>query len=82
MVTKDSELSRAAGLQAGDLIVGLEGWRVENRSQYRAINAFFKTEAMKITAWRTKVFDVAVTAPNRLMGIDFRSHPIKGWAEE
>ena len=82
MVTKDSELSRAAGLQAGDLIVGLEGWRVENRQQYRAINAFFKTEAMKITAWRTKVFDVAVTAPNRLMGIDFRSHPIKGWAEE
>jgi hypothetical protein len=82
MITRDSELSRSAGLQAGDLIVGLEGWRVENLSQYRAINAFFKTDAMKITAWRTTAFDASVTAPNRLMGIDFRSHPINGWAEE
>jgi hypothetical protein len=82
IITKDSELSRAAGLQAGDLIIGLEGWRVENLPQYRAINAFSKTEVLKITAWRTQSFDVTLTAPNRLMGIDFRSHPIKGWAEE
>jgi hypothetical protein len=82
IVTKDSELSRAAGLQAGDLIVGLEGWRVDNLPQYRAINAFFKTDVMKITAWRTNMFEVTVSAPNRLMGIEFRSHPIKGWAEE
>lgn len=82
IITKDSELSRAAGLQAGDLIVGLEGWRVDNLPQYRAINAFFTTDVMKITAWRTSVFEVTVTAPNRLMGIEFRTHPIKGWAEE
>jgi hypothetical protein len=82
IVTKDSELSRAAGLQAGDLIVGLEGWRVENLPQYRAINAFFKTEQMKITAWRTQAFQVTLTAPNRLMGIDFRTYPITGWAED
>jgi hypothetical protein len=82
IITKDSELSRTAGLQAGDLIVGLEGWRVDNLPQYRAINAFSKTDVMKITAWRTSAFAVTVTAPNRLMGIEFRTHPIKGWAEE
>ena len=82
IITKDSELSRTAGLQAGDLIVGLEGWRVDNLAQYRAINAFFKNDVMKISAWRTSQFTVTLTAPNRLMGIEFRSHPIKGWAEE
>jgi hypothetical protein len=51
-------------------------------SQCRAINAFCKTDAMTITAWRTAAFDASVTAPHRLMGIDFRSHPINGWAEE
>ena len=82
IITKDSELSRTAGLQAGDLIVGLEGWRVDNLPQYRAINAFFKNDVMKISAWRTNRFDVTLTAPNRLMGIEFRTHPITGWAEE
>jgi tetratricopeptide (TPR) repeat protein len=82
IVMKDSELSRAAGLQAGDIIVGLEGWRVDNLRQYRAINAFFTGDDMKIAAWRGRVLQVSVTAPNRLMGIEFRSHPIKGWGED
>jgi hypothetical protein len=81
IVMKDSELSRAAGLQAGDIIIGLEGWRVDNLTQYRVVNAFFKTDRMKITAWRGRVFEVTVSAPNRLMGIEFRSHPIRGWGE-
>jgi tetratricopeptide (TPR) repeat protein len=82
IVTKDSELSRAAGLQAGDIIIGLEGWRVENLSQYRTINAFSDNETMTIAVWRGRTFDVTVTAPNRLMGIEFRSYPIAGWAED
>jgi hypothetical protein len=36
---------------------------------------------MKLTAWRGKSFQVAITAPNRLMGIEFRSYPIEGWRE-
>ncbi len=38
-VNKDSEYSRAAGIRAGDIIVGLDGWRVDNRDQYQAILA-------------------------------------------
>jgi hypothetical protein len=82
IVTRDSELSRAAGLQAGDIIVGLEGRRVQNLHQYQAINAFSRDPRMTITAWRGRNFDVTVTAPNRRMGIEFRSHPIRGWAED
>jgi len=81
IVTKDNERVRTAGLQAGDIIVGLEGWRVDNLQQYRAVNAFYETDAMKLTVWRGKLFTVAITAPSRLMGIEFRSYPIQGWSE-
>jgi hypothetical protein len=82
IVTKDNKEVRAKGLQAGDIIVGLEGWQVDNLQQYRAINSFFKDDAMKLRAWRGKSFDVTITAPDRYMGIEFRSYPIEGWAEE
>jgi S1-C subfamily serine protease len=82
IVTKDNKDVRAKGLQAGDIIVGLEGWQVENLQQYRAINSFFKDDVMKLRAWRGKSFDVTITAPDRFMGIEFRSYPIEGWAEE
>jgi hypothetical protein len=78
VVTKDSDFSRRAGLQAGDIIVGLDGRRVENLPQYYAVNSFPETEQMKLTVWRGVRFEVAVTAPNRLMGIEFRTYPIRG----
>jgi len=81
IVQKDNPRTRAAGLQAGDIIVGLEGMRVENLRQYYAINAFYSGNDMKLTAWRGKTFQVAITAANRLMGIEFRSYPIEGWRE-
>ena len=81
IVTKDSDKARKAGLQAGDIIVGLEGWRVDNLEQYRAVNAFYKQRLMKLTAWRGKLAQIEIETPNRLMGIEFRSYPIKGWSE-
>ena len=77
-MTKDSDFSRRAGLQAGDIIVGLDGRRVENLPQYYAVNSFPETEQMKLTVWRGVRFEVTVTAPNRLMGIEFRTYPIQG----
>ena len=81
VVTKDNDRVRKAGLQAGDIIVGLEGWRVENLPQYYAVNTFLETEQMTLTVWRGKLFEVMLTAPNRLMGIEFRSYPIQGFSE-
>jgi tetratricopeptide (TPR) repeat protein len=82
IVTKDSRRSRAAGLQAGDIIVGLEGWRVENLAQYRAIDAISRDERMKLVVWRGSRFEVDAKAPQRLMGVELRSYPIEGWSEK
>jgi hypothetical protein len=81
-VVKDSEKLRQAGLQAGDLIVGLDGWRVDNLKQFRAINAFSDRPDRKLTVWRTRISEV--TLPWRLWwgtGVEFRTYPILGWAE-
>jgi tetratricopeptide (TPR) repeat protein len=81
VVTRDNEKSRKAGLQAGDIIVGLEGLRVDNLQQYTAINAFFEQEQVKAIAWRGHLSLITGTTPNRLFGIDLRSYPIEGWRE-
>jgi len=81
VVVKDNARSRAAGLQAGDIIVGLEGWNVDNIEQYYAINAFPESEHVTLTAWRGHLFSVAADAPNRLFGIQFRTYPIHGWRD-
>jgi hypothetical protein len=80
-VYKDSDASRKGGLRAGDIIVGLEGWRVDTQEQYAAINAFFENDTLKLTVWRGKVFELAVPAPGRLLGTELRTHPMKGWIE-
>jgi hypothetical protein len=82
VLMSDSTISRGAGLLSGDIIVGLEGWRVDDYQQYRAINAFFTRNDMTLTIWRPSALkSVAVTAPSRLMGVDMRSYPIQGWRE-
>jgi S1-C subfamily serine protease len=81
IVIKDNPNTIKHGIQAGDIIVGLEGFRVENLRQYYAINAFFSREQMKVTLWRGSIFTATIQAPNRLMGVQFRSHPIVGWKE-
>ena len=81
-VTKDNAQLRKAGLQAGDLIVGLEGWRVDNLKQFRAINAFSDRPDRKLTVWRGRISEV--TLPWRSWwstGVEFRTYPIQGWAE-
>ena len=82
VVVNDSPRSRKAGLQAGDIVVGLEGWSVSNYDQYAAINAFFDREDVKLTAWRGHLFTVEASAPNRLLGVEYRSYPVRGWAEK
>jgi len=80
-VNKDSERSRKAGVRAGDIIVGLEGWRVENDRQYFAINTFKDVDVLKLTVWRGQLFAVEVPAPRRLMGVELNTYPLKGWIQ-
>jgi hypothetical protein len=80
-VTRDSALSRRFGIQAGDLIVGLDGWRVESLKQYHTVRAFSTDERMRVVLWRGVRLDVEARAEHRWFNIDLRTHPIQGWAE-
>ena len=65
-VEKDSYWSRQAGLQAGDIIVGVDGWKVENFEQLDAV-LWFKPHAKthKFTAWRGVLFTVEISDQSR-----------------
>jgi hypothetical protein len=83
VINSDSQVARRAGLFIGDIIVGIEGYRVENFDQYRAVNAFFEQDEMKVTVWRGgKLAAIAVTAPDRYIGVELHSYPVEGWSEK
>jgi hypothetical protein len=77
----DSERSRKVGLRTGDIIVGLEGFRVDSVEQYQTINMFFDHPRVKLTFWRGSLQRVDAEAPFRLFGTQLRTHPLKGWIE-
>src|SRR5262249_43857050 len=58
-VYEDSPTSRRVRLQAGDIIVAVDGWMVEDKEQYDAIIAFSMAATRhKLTAWRGVLFTV------------------------
>ena len=81
-VYKDSPYSRKYGIRTGDIIVGLEGWRVDNEEQYFAINEFKDDLAMKITLWRGQLVTIDAKSPTRLLGTELQTHPLKGWIKD
>jgi hypothetical protein len=78
-VEQDSYWSKRVRLQAGDIIVGVDGWKVESRQQYDTVVAFLPAEAKhKLTAWRGVLFTVELGANH---GMTLKTHPLKGWIE-
>jgi len=78
-VEEDSASSRRVRLQAGDIIVGVDGWKVENKQQYDAAIALLPPHTKhKLTAWRGILFTVDLYANN---GMTLKTHPLKGWIE-
>jgi len=75
----DSSMSRRVRLQIGDIIVGVDGWRVENKEQYDAVMEFTEPDALhKITAWRGVLITVELPQAN---GMDLQSYPLRGWIQ-
>ena len=82
-VNKDSEYSRAAGIRAGDIIVGLDGWRVDNNDQYQAILAFKDDPMLKLTVSRGgRLIKIEAKSPTRKFGTQLETHPMKGWIKD
>jgi tetratricopeptide (TPR) repeat protein len=80
VVSSDNDLVRRAGLQSGDIIIGVEGWRVDDYRQYSAVNAFFDHDVVKLTAWRGRPFEVTLRAPDRWIGVELRTYPTEAGA--
>ena len=81
-VYKDSPYSRKYGVRTGDIIVGLEGWRVDSADQYFAINAFTDEPAMTLTLWRGQLVKINAKSPTRLLGTELQTHPLRGWIKD
>ena len=78
-VEEDSYWSRRVRLQAGDIIVGVDGWKVESKEQYDALVTFLPPHTRhKFTAWRGILFTVDLYASS---GMTLKTHPLKGWIE-
>lgn len=82
-VNKDSAYSRNAGIRAGDIVVGLEGFRVDTFEQYQAINLFKDDPLVKLTISRGgQLVKVEAKSPSRLFGTELQTHPMKGWIKD
>ena len=81
ILTNDSYLSRRGFVQAGDMIVGVNGWLVENLTQYWVIRAFSDDYRVKLTVWRGVKFEPTLTV-RALRDIELRSYPVLGYKEK
>jgi tetratricopeptide (TPR) repeat protein len=82
-IYRDSEFSRLSGIRAGDIVVGLEGWRVDNVDQYRVINSLKDDATVRLTISRGgQLIKVEPKSPTRLFGTQLETHPMKGWIQD
>lgn len=82
-VEQDSPAANRLGLQAGDVIVAVDGWRVDNMLQYRAVRAFPMQGGFTLTVARGAT-RLEVAIPNRAFVPDFKiaNYPVQGWIEK
>jgi hypothetical protein len=67
-ITSDSDMLKAAGLAPGDVIVELDGYRVDSGEQYDVIRALTMDSKMDFIVWRDgKYFELQALVPGRRM---------------
>ena len=75
-IKSDSDTLRAAGLLPGDVIVGLDGYRVESDAQYIIVRALTFDSKMDFIVWRGgKYLELHATVPGRRMMVDIGDYP-------
>lgn len=73
------------GIWAGDVIVGLDGWRVRTREQYWAVNNFSpdEVEDMAFLLWKAGAYrEIKAKFRDRALYVDLDNYPLKGWVEK
>ena len=78
-VERDRPSSERVRLQVGDIVVGVDGWRVDNLEQFEMVLAFNdQLNTHKVTAWRGVLFSVGVPATH---GLTLQTYPNNPWAQ-
>lgn len=71
-VIKDSQLAGMAGINKGNIIVGIDGYQIENQAQYFYIRSLEITQELKLIVWTESGYrEVNANPPRRSFGIDF-----------
>lgn len=72
------------GVRAGDIVVGLDGWRVHNAVPYTTVRGFDDPDqpAMTLVLWRGRYLEVPVRFRERRMGVDIVDYPQRGWVPQ
>jgi tetratricopeptide (TPR) repeat protein len=73
------------GIWAGDIIVGLDGWRVRTTDQYWAVNDFTDEDVqdMAFTLWKAGAYrEVKAKFSRRQLYVELDNYPLKGWVEK
>ena len=74
-VLKTTNQANRAGLRNGDIIVGLDGYRVRTRRQYYLVRTFTDSPEMSLLVFRHPDYvEVKARAHRRRLGFDMRSH--------
>jgi hypothetical protein len=81
-VESGSASATSAGIRSGDIIVAVDGWRVENVRQYRAVRAFPLDGGFTLTLWRVDGLHEVEIADKRFVP-EFRiaNYPLEGWVD-
>jgi hypothetical protein len=81
-VEKGSAESAYYNLRTGDVIVAVDGWRVANVAQYRAVRAFPIQGRVVLTVWRgAGTSEVIIPDRDFVPYFTVVDYPLKGWIE-
>ena len=83
LIDGESERLEAAGLRGGDVIVGLDGWRVDTLDQYDTVVSFRPSPSnvrdMRLRVWRqTQYLDVEPEVRGRRFQVRMRTFGTRG----
>lgn len=71
----ENEHTQAAGLKRGDIIVGLDGKRVEDLDQYFYLRLKLTNAVMRLTVWKgDRYTDIEATPPDHRFGVPFDTY--------
>jgi len=75
LLTSTSPASTAAGLQAGDVIVALDGYLVHNEGQYEFVRGLTDDPKMQLIVWKGNGYrEIAASAPRRRFNVSIATY--------